>query len=93
MTQPNPELREQIAERKDSSGKVLKDGCWSCAHYGNHGRNSNGTPPWSVCRFHLNFPECSRWELSEEPWRYDWNWREKLEADATLKLIEQETRT
>lgn len=64
------------SERKHSSGTLMADGCWSCEHYGNFRPSSGGTPPWSVCRFDLDHPQCGRWSLSNQPWRYDENWRD-----------------
>lgn len=68
----------QIANRPHASGEAMADGCWSCTHYQNWGGNTNGTPPWSTCRFRLDHPECGRWELvTDAPWRFDDDWRNK----------------
>lgn len=61
--------------RRNAHGELMEDGCWSCAHYGDHGGRGGGTPPWPVCRFHLDHPKCGRWQFAEQPWRYDFDWR------------------
>jgi hypothetical protein len=67
--------KAQIPDRQHASGAKMPDGCWSCVHYSNQGGNVRGTPPWPTCALSLEHPECGRWELSEQPWRYDFEWR------------------